>query len=161
MGYPMAGHLVKAGHDVAAYNRTKAVAERFVEEHPGARLAQSPRDASTGAEVTILIVGNDDSVRSVAFGDDGAFAGLDDGSLLIDHTTASATVAHELAEAGAARNINVLDAPVSGGEAGAQNGVLTIMCGGPQEAFDTAEPVISAYSKTRTCLLYTSDAADE
>ena len=150
MGYPMAGHLVTAGYDVAVFNRTTAVAERFIEEHPGARLAESPRDAATGADAAISIVGNDDSVRSVAFGDDGALAGLADGTLLIDHTTASATIAHELADAANARDIAVLDAPVSGGEAGAVNGVMTIMCGGSEKAFKVAEPIISTYSKTRT-----------
>lgn len=152
MGYPMAGHLVAAGHDVAVFNRTTTVAERFCDEHPGARLANSPADACAGAEVGVLIVGNDDSVRSVALGEAGALAGLDAGAVLIDHTTASATVAIELGEAAAVSGVGFIDAPVSGGESGAQNGVLTIMCGGDQSTFDRVEPIMTAYSGTRTLI---------
>jgi len=152
MGYPMAGHLLNNGHDVTVFNRTTEVAEKFVAEHPLATMAASPAQAAQGAEAAILIVGNDDSVRSVVLGPDGALAGLADGALLIDHTTASATVARELAEAAAPRNIDVLDAPVSGGEAGAQNGVLTIMCGGTQTTFDRADALMSSYGKTRTLI---------
>ena len=152
MGYPMAGHLVSAGHQVSVYNRTASVAERFVAEFPQATLATSPADACNGADVGILIVGNDDSVRAVALGPEGALAGLAEGSILIDHTTASATIAHELGDAAAAKGIGSLDAPVSGGEAGAQNGVLTIMCGGDEQTFATAAPLIDAYSKTRTLI---------
>ena len=157
MGYPMAAHLLKNGHDVRVFNRTTEVAERFCQEHPTATLASSPREACNGADVGVLIVGNDDSVRSVAFGDDGALAGLSAGSILIDHTTASATVAEELQDAATAVGIASLDAPVSGGEAGAVNGVLTIMCGGDESTFDAALPILDSYA----CLLYTSDAADE
>ena len=152
MGFPMAGHLVRGEHDVTVFNRTTSVAERFVEEHPEARLASSPAQAAKDADATFLIVGNDDSVRSVALGPDGALAGMPDGSILIDHTTASATVAHELAEAAAPKNIGALDAPVSGGEAGAQNGVLTVMCGGTQDTFDKADAYMPAYGKTRTLI---------
>lgn len=152
MGYPMAGHLVESGHDVTVFNRTTEVAERFVAQHPDARLAHSPAEATTDADAGFLIVGNDDSVRSVALGPDGALAGLPDGSLLIDHTTASATVAHELANAAASKNIGVLDAPVSGGEAGAQNGVLTIMCGGTEDTFERADAWMQSYGKTRTLI---------
>lgn len=152
MGYPMAGHLVQAGHDVAVFNRTTAVAERFCAEHQAARLANSPADACAGAEVGVLIVGNDDSVRSVALGEDGALAGLDAGAVLIDHTTASAAVAIELGEAAATSGVGFIDAPVSGGESGAQNGVLTIMCGGDQSTFDGVEPIMTAYSGTRTLI---------
>lgn len=152
MGYPMAGHLVEGGHDVTVFNRTTEVAERFVAQHPDARLAHSPAGATTNADAGFLIVGNDDSVRSVALGPDGALAGLPDGSLLIDHTTASATVAHELANAAASKNIGVLDAPVSGGEAGAQNGVLTIMCGGTEDTFERADAWMQSYGKTRTLI---------
>lgn len=152
MGYPMAGHLVEGGHDVTVFNRTTEVAERFVAQHPDARLAHSPAEATTNADAGFLIVGNDDSVRSVALGPDGALAGLPDGSLLIDHTTASATVAHELANAAASKNIGVLDAPVSGGEAGAQNGVLTIMCGGTEDTFERADAWMQSYGKTRTLI---------
>lgn len=152
MGYPMAGHLVDAGHDVAVFNRTRSVADRFCDEHPEARLAVSPADASDGADVAILIVGNDDSVRSVALGDDGALAGLDPGGVLIDHTTASATVAIEVGDAAATLDIGFVDAPVSGGESGAQTGVLTIMCGGDQPTFDRVEPIMAAYSGTQTLI---------
>ncbi len=152
MGFPMAGHLVHAGHDVSVFNRTSEVAERFCAEHPKATLASSPREASEGVDVAILIVGNDDSVRSVAFGPDGALAAMGEGSILIDHTTVSATVADELAAAGAQRGVATLDAPVSGGEAGAQNGVLTIMCGGEESTFAIAEPIMASYSKTRTLI---------
>jgi 3-hydroxyisobutyrate dehydrogenase-like beta-hydroxyacid dehydrogenase len=152
MGYPMAGHLVAAGHDVAVFNRTTDVANRFCAEHVGARLALSPADACRGADVGILIVGNDDSVRSVALGADGALSGLSSGAILIDHTTASATVAGELADAGRAKGVGVIDAPVSGGEAGAQNGVLTIMCGGEEQTFEQIEPIMTAYSQTRTLI---------
>ncbi len=152
MGYPMAGHLVSAGHDVTVYNRTASVSERFVAEHPAAKRAATPAEAAAGADVVFLIVGNDDSVRSVALGDDGALAAMPEGSVLVDHTTASATVAIELGEAAQARNISVIDGPVSGGESGAQNGVLTIMCGGTDDAFATAEPIMAAYSGTRTLI---------
>ena len=152
MGYPMAGHLVTAGHEVAVFNRTTEVASRFCAEHAGARLADSPADACRGVDVGIMIVGNDDSVRSVALGADGALSGLSSGAILIDHTTASATVAVELSDAGRAKGVGVIDAPVSGGESGAQNGVLTIMCGGEDATFDQVEPLIKAYSKTRTLI---------
>lgn len=152
MGYPMAAHLLKNGHDVRVFNRTTEVAERFCQEHPTATLASSPREACNGADVGVLIVGNDDSVRSVAFGDDGALAGLSAGSILIDHTTASATVAEELQDAATAVGIASLDAPVSGGEAGAVNGVLTIMCGGDESTFDAALPILDSYAKTRTLI---------
>ena len=152
MGYPMADNLLKADHDVRVFNRTTEVAERFCSEHPTATLASTPRQACEGADAGVLIVGNDDSVRSVAFGDDGALAGLTEGTILIDHTTASATIADELAEAAAARGVGSLDAPVSGGEAGAVNGTLTIMCGGDQQTFDAAQPIIDSYSKTRTLI---------
>lgn len=148
----MAGHLVTAGHEVAVFNRTTEVASRFCAEHAGARLASSPADACRGVDVGIMIVGNDDSVRSVALGADGALSGLSSGAILIDHTTASATVAVELSDAGRAKGVGVIDAPVSGGESGAQNGVLTIMCGGEDATFDQVEPIIKAYSKTRTLI---------
>lgn len=152
MGYPMAAHLVDAGHDVRVYNRTTSVTERFCTENPTATAASSPREACSAADVGILIVGNDASVRAVALGDDGALAGLAPGAVLVDHTTVSATLAAELAEAGAAVGVSALDAPVSGGEGGAINGVLTIMCGGEQETFDTVAPILDAYSKTKTLI---------
>lgn len=152
MGYPMASHLVADGHDVAVFNRTTEVAERFVQQHGSASLASTPAEAAAVADAAILIVGNDDSVRAVALGPDGALAGLPDGALLIDHTTASATVAHELAEAASKRQIGALDAPVSGGETGAQNGVLTIMCGGTPDTFERADALMCSYGKTRTLI---------
>lgn len=152
MGYPMAAHLVNDGHEVRVFNRTQQVSKRFCSENPSAQLAQTPREACEDADFGVLIVGNDDSVRQVAWGDDGALAGLREGSILIDHTTVSATIADELAAAGDQKAIGTLDAPVSGGEAGAQNGVLTIMCGGQQAVFDLAEPVMASYSKTRNLI---------
>ena len=152
MGYPMAANLLKDGHDVRVFNRTTEVAEKFCAEYPNAVLAATPREACEGADVGVLIVGNDDSVRSVAFGDDGALAGLAAGTILIDHTTASATIAEELADAAGAVGVGSLDAPVSGGEAGAVNGVLTIMCGGDEATFNAARQVMDSYSKTRTLI---------
>lgn len=152
MGYPMAGHLVEAGHHVAVYNRTTAVAERFCAEHPGVRLARTPADACNGAAVGMLIVGHDDSVRSTALGADGAIAGLADGAVLVDHTTASASIAVELGQAAADVGVGFIDAPVSGGESGAQNGVLTVMCGGDEPTFSIVEPLMAAYSGTRTLI---------
>ncbi len=152
MGYPMAGHLVEAGHEVTVFNRTSSVAERFVAEHPSATLASSPAAAAAGVDAAILIVGDDDSVRSVAMGENGVLSTLSEGAILIDHTTASATLARELADAAAPKNVGLLDAPVSGGESGAQNGVLTIMCGGSEQTFDLADPIMAAYGKTRTLI---------
>ena len=152
MGYPMAGHLVAAGHSVTVYNRTTSVAERFVAEHAGSQMATTPAGAAADADVVFLIVGNDNSVRSVALGADGALSSMGEGAILVDHTTASADVALELGEAAAASGVAVIDAPVSGGESGAQNGVLTVMCGGEQAAFDQVEPLMAAYSGTRTLI---------
>jgi len=152
MGYPMAGHLIDAGHEVAVFNRTTDVATRFCDDFPAARHASSPANACDGAEVGMLIVGNDDSVRSVALGPDGAFEGLGPGSVLVDHTTASAALASELGEEAAGRGVGFIDAPVSGGESGAQNGVLTVMCGGDESTFERVEPLIAAYAKTRTLI---------
>jgi 3-hydroxyisobutyrate dehydrogenase-like beta-hydroxyacid dehydrogenase len=148
----MAGHLVDAGHEVAVFNRTASVAERFGEEHPGARIATTPAEACEGAEIGMLIVGNDDSVRSVALGPDGALAGMSAGGVLVDHTTASAKLAIELAAVAGELDIGFIDAPVSGGEAGAQNGVLTVMCGGDAAPFSRVEPIMEAYSGTRTLI---------
>ena len=156
MGYPMAGHLAAAGQSVTVYNRTAAKAQKWIGEH-GGRAASTPREAAAGAGVVFMCVGNDDDVRSVAYGDDGALAGMSDGAVLVDHTTASADLARELAgAAGAAtsageRGLGFLDAPVSGGHAGAENGALTVMVGGEQAAFDAALPLIDAYA--RSCVL--------
>ena len=146
MGYPMAGHLQRQGHEVCVYNRSPAKAERWVAEFSG-RHAPTPAEAACGAEFVMTCVGNDDDLRSVVLGEQGALAGMAQGSVLIDHTTASARVARELAQQAAGRGVAFLDAPVSGGQAGAENGVLTVMVGGEAEAFARAEPVIAAYAR--------------
>jgi len=144
MGYPMAGHLAAKGHEVTVYNRTAAKAERWVAEHKG-RKAATPREAASGAEFVFACVGNDDDVRAVMLGADGALAGMTQGTVLVDHTTASAGLARELAAAGKAKGIGVLDAPVSGGEAGAKNGRLTVMVGGEAAIFDRTKPMMDCY----------------
>ncbi len=147
MGYPMAGHLkAKGGHDVTVFNRSAAKAQKWADEHGGAHAA-TPREAARDADFVFCCVGNDDDVRSVIYGDDGAFAGMKPGAMLIDNTTASAELARELAEAASAKGFKFIDAPVSGGQAGAENGALTVMCGGEQGDFDAAKPVIDAYAK--------------
>jgi 3-hydroxyisobutyrate dehydrogenase-like beta-hydroxyacid dehydrogenase len=150
MGYPMAGHLAAKGHAVTVYNRTERRAAAWVEEHGNARAA-TPAAAADGAELVFACVGNDADLRAVTVGEGGAFAALAPGAVFVDHTTASAAVARELAEAAEARGADFLDAPVSGGQAGAQNGTLTVMCGGEEEAYALAEPVILAYA--RACRL--------
>jgi 3-hydroxyisobutyrate dehydrogenase len=146
MGGPMARHLAGAGHEVTVYNRTMARAAAWVAAH-GGRAAPSPAAAASGADVVLACVGADDDLRAVTVGPGGAFAAMRPGALFIDHTTVSAAIARELAEAGAERDLLVLDAPVSGGQAGAENGQLTIMCGGTAAAFAAAEPVMTAYAK--------------
>lgn len=146
MGFPMARHLVAAGHDLTVYNRTSAKAGAWVAAH-GGRAAPSPAAAASGADVVFTCVGNDADLRSVVLGPDGAFAAMTKGALFVDHTTVSASIARELAEAGEARGLHVVDAPVSGGQAGAEAGQLTIMCGGQAAAFARAEPVMAAYAK--------------
>jgi 3-hydroxyisobutyrate dehydrogenase len=146
MGYPMAGYLAKAGHEVTVYNRTAAKAEAWAGEHGGAS-APTPAEAARGAEFVMACVGNDDDLRAVCLGDEGAFAGMDEGTVFVDHTTVSAAVTRELYDAAEAGGIAFVDAPVSGGQAGAENGQLAVMCGGDQAAYDRAEPVIAAYAK--------------
>ena len=146
MGYPMAGHLAGAGHEVTVYNRTAAKAGAWTLEHGGATGA-TPAAAAQGAEMVMACVGNDDDLRSVCLGPDGAFATMAEGSIFVDHTTVSAAVTRELYEAARVKGIAFVDAPVSGGQAGAENGQLSIMCGGDQADFDRAEPVIAVYSK--------------
>jgi len=146
MGYPMAGHLAAAGHDVTVYNRTAAKAAAWVDQHGGAA-APSPRAAAEGARLVMACVGNDDDLRSVCLGEEGAFAGMTEGAIFVDHTTVSARVTRELAAVGAKIGLGFVDAPVSGGQAGAENGQLVVMCGGTQAAFDAAEPVIAAFAK--------------
>ena len=151
MGYPMAGHLARAGHRVTVYNRTAAKAQQWVAEHGGAS-APTPREAAQGADIVFACVGNDDDLRSVVLGDQGAFAGMKPGAIFMDHTTASAEVARELGAQAEARGLAFIDAPVSGGNLGALNGVLTVMCGGPAAAFAKAQPVAMAFAKAVTLL---------
>jgi 3-hydroxyisobutyrate dehydrogenase len=146
MGYPMAGHLVAKGHDVTVYNRTPAKAEAWVAQH-GGRAAPTPRAAAEGQEIVFACVGNDDDLRQVTNGPDGAFAGMANGAIFVDHTTASANVARELHAAAKTQGVGFVDAPVSGGQAGAQNGVLTVMCGGEAEPYGKAEPVIMSFAR--------------
>ncbi|MDY8109420.1 NAD(P)-dependent oxidoreductase [Fulvimarina sp. 2208YS6-2-32] len=147
MGYPMAGHLKnKGGHDVTVWNRSSAKAEKWAGEHGGSHAA-TPREAASGAQFVFMCVGNDDDVRSVVYGDDGVLAGMESGATLIDNTTASAELARELADACGKKGVKFIDAPVSGGQAGAENGQLTVMCGGKQDDFDAARPVIESYAK--------------
>jgi len=148
MGYPMAGHLARAGYQTRVYNRTTAKAEKWCKEY-GGDFATTPREAAEGADFVFVCVGNDDDLRSVVFGDDGALAGCGDNAILVDHTTASANVAREIA---AEAKVPFLDAPVSGGQAGAENGVLTVMMGGEQAAFDAAKPVIMSYARAAELL---------
>ena len=146
MGYPMAGHLAKAGHEVTVYNRTAAKAERWAGEHGGS-YAATPREAAAGAEFVMACVGNDDDLRSVVLGEDGALAGMASGTVFVDHTTVSAAVTRELYAAAKDRGVGFVDAPVSGGQAGAENGQLGIMCGGDAGDYARAEPVIEVYAK--------------
>ncbi|MDA7418892.1 NAD(P)-dependent oxidoreductase [Xenophilus arseniciresistens] len=153
MGYPMAAHLAAAGHQVTVYNRNGAKAQAWVAEAGSAhRAAPTPREAAAGAEIVFCCVGNDDDLRSVVLGDDGAFAGMAAGAIFVDHTTASANVARELSAAAGARGLQFIDAPVSGGQAGAQNGVLTVMCGGDATAFEQVKPVAEAFARAFTLL---------
>ncbi|MFY8275085.1 NAD(P)-dependent oxidoreductase [Pseudoalteromonas sp. SSDWG2] len=146
MGYPMAGHLQNAGFDVCVYNRTQAKAQQWVEQY-GGRSAATPALAAKDAEFVFVCVGNDDDVRSVIYGDDGALAGMSAGTYLVDHTTTSADLARELGSVASDKGIAFIDAPVSGGQAGAENGVLTVMCGGDEHAFATVQPVMDAFSR--------------
>jgi len=146
MGYPMAGHLAAKGHELCVYNRTAARAEAWVEAH-GGRMAPTPFDAAKGAEFVMACVGDDDDLREVVTGEAGALHGMDEGAVFVDHTTVSSRVTEEMAAAATARGVAFVDAPVSGGQAGAENGQLVIMCGGPEEAFARAEPIMGAYAK--------------
>ncbi len=152
MGYPMAGHLALAGHHVTVYNRNPAKAKEWCTEFPGHASAATPREAAHGADMVFCCVGNDNDLRAVMLGADGALAGTKSGALLIDHTTASADVARELCAAAIAKGVHFVDAPVSGGEAGAINGMLTVMCGGESAAFERAKPVGMAFSKAFTLM---------
>ena len=153
MGYPMAGHLASAGHTVTVYNRTATKSEAWCAEFKGVatvKHAKTPREAAQGADIVFCCVGNDDDLRSVVLGADGAFAGMQQGAVFVDHTTASAAVARELYGAARTLGLQFLDAPVSGGQAGAQNGQLTVMCGGDAAAFDAVRPTAMAFSRAFT-----------
>ena len=147
MGAPMAGHLVAAGHEVRVWNRTRARADDWAASNDGT-VARTAGEAARGAGFVMACVGNDDDLRAVCTGADGAFEGMAEGAIFVDHTTVSAMVTREMADAAGARGAAFVDAPVSGGQAGAENGVLSIMCGGPQAAFDAAEPIMAAYGRT-------------
>ena len=151
MGYPMAGHLAKAGHTVTVYNRTAAKAAQWVAEH-GHQRGATPQAAAEGAAIVFACVGNDDDLRSITLGEHGAFAGMAPGAVFVDHTTASAAIARELSAAASARGLHFIDAPVSGGNLGAVNGVLTVMCGGDAASFAAVRPVAMAFAKAVTLI---------
>ena len=151
MGFPMAGHLAAKGHEVTVYNRTFAKAEEWTKKHKGSA-ARTPKEAAAGKEIVFCCVGNDEHLRAVVLGDDGAFAGMAKGAIFVDNTTASADIARELHAEAKKRGIDFIDAPVSGGQAGAENGQLTVMCGGEQAPFDKMKPVADAYAKAITLI---------
>ncbi len=151
MGYPMAGYLAKAGHDTVVYNRTTKKADCWIEVYGGTR-AETPKAAASGADIAFLCVGNDDDVREVVFGEESILAGMREGGIIVDHTTASATVAREIHARAAEKGVGFLDAPVSGGQAGAETGQLTVMVGGDQQVFDRARPVIDCYARAITLI---------
>ena len=151
MGYPMAGYLINAGHEVVVFNRTASKADAWVDQYGGAR-EDTPSSAASEAAIVFCCVGNDDDVRAVILGDDGVLHGIRDGSVIVDHTTASATVAREVYAAAAAKNVGFLDAPLSGGQAGAENGQLTIMVGGDEDIYQRALPVMDCYAKACTLI---------
>ncbi|WP_394190396.1 NAD(P)-dependent oxidoreductase [Pseudoalteromonas atlantica] len=146
MGYPMAGHLVNAGHTVTVYNRTTAKAQQWAEQFNG-EVALTPALAAQGADIVFLCVGNDNDLRSVVYGEDGVLAGMAAGTILVDHTTTSAEVAREVSAKAALQNVAFIDAPVSGGQAGAENGVLTVMAGGDEAVFAKVQPIMAAFSR--------------
>ena len=151
MGFPMAGHLAKAGHDVTVYNRTAAKAEAWAAKHKG-RAAATPAEAARGQDLVLACVGNDNDLRSVVMGDAGAFATMGKGAIFVDHTTASAEIARELDAEARRRGLGFIDAPVSGGQSGAENGQLGIMCGGDEATYARAEPVLKTYAKAITLI---------
>ena len=149
MGYPVAGHLQKAGHEVCVFNRTKAKAEAWQKEFQG-KTADTPKDAASGAQFVFLCVGNDDDVRSVVYGENGVLAGMAPGSILVDHTTTSAVLAREIAEKCSEKGVSVVDAPVTGGESGAKQGLLSVLCGGDDLTVNLIRPIVAAYSSSIT-----------
>lgn len=146
MGYPMAGHLANAGHNVSVYNRTTAKAQQWVQRYSG-EVALTPALAAKGADIVFMCVGNDDDLRSVVYGEDGVLAGMAENTVLVDHTTTSAEVAREISAKAALQNVAFIDAPVSGGQAGAENGILTVMAGGDEAVFAKVQPVMAAFSR--------------
>jgi 3-hydroxyisobutyrate dehydrogenase/2-hydroxy-3-oxopropionate reductase len=152
MGYPMAGHLSRAGHQVTVYNRSSAKAQAWLADCPGQSSAPTPREAAAGADIVFACVGNDADLRSVVLGPDGAFAGMKPGAVFVDHTTASASVARELSAIALEKGLQFIDAPVSGGQAGAENGMLTVMCGGDAKSFERVKPVAMAFSRAFTLI---------
>jgi 3-hydroxyisobutyrate dehydrogenase len=151
MGYPMAGHLVEAGHTVTVFNRTRGKAEAWAADH-GGTIAETPAVAAKNAAFVFTCVGNDEDLRSVTYGDDGVLAGMTENAVLVDHSTVSATVARELNAAARERGAHFLDAPISGGQSGAEQGVLTVMAGGEKAVFDRAKPVIAAFARAVTLM---------
>lgn len=151
MGFPMAGHLARAGHSVTVYNRTRAKAEKWVKEHNG-KLAASPREAAQGAQIVFSCVGNDHDLRQVTLGSDGAFAGMQGGAIYVDHSTVSANVSRELEATARTAGFSFLDAPISGGQVGAEKGMLTIMVGGDAQTFATAQPLMAHYGRAVTLM---------
>ena len=151
MGFPMSGHLASKGYDVVVYNRSASKSEEWLKQHKGTSKS-TPREASQGCDIVFACVGNDDDVRSVVYGENGALEGMESQAVFVDHTTASANLAHELAEAAKEKNIRFIDAPVSGGQAGAENGVLTVMCGGNETIFAKVQPVIDSYARAVTLM---------
>lgn len=149
MGYPVAGHLQKAGHEVCVFNRTKAKAETWQKEFQG-KTADTPKDAASGAQFVFLCVGNDDDVRSVVYGENGVLAGMAPGSILVDHTTTSAVLAREIAEKCSEKGVSFVDAPVTGGESGAKQGLLSVLCGGDDLTVNLIRPIVAAYSSSIT-----------
>lgn len=149
MGYPVAGHLQKAGHEVCVFNRTKAKAEAWQKEFQG-KTADTPKDAASGAQFVFLCVGNDDDVRSVVYGENGVLAGMAPGSILVDHTTTSAVLAREIAEKCSEKGVSFVDAPVTGGESGAKQGLLSVLCGGDDLTVNLIRPIVAAYSSSIT-----------
>lgn len=149
MGYPMAGHLQKAGHEVCVFNRTKAKAEAWQKEYQG-KTADTPRDAASGAQFVFLCVGNDDDVRSVVYGENGVLAGMAPGSILVDHTTTSAVLAREISGKCAEKGVSFIDAPVTGGESGAKQGSLSVLCGGDELTVNLIRPIVAAYASSIT-----------
>ncbi len=151
MGYPMAGYLVNAGHEVTVFNRTRSTADAWVDQYGGS-CAESPADAASNAEIVFCCVGNDDDVRAVILADEGVLEGIGDGAAIVDHTTASALVAREVCDAACKKNVGFLDAPLSGGQAGAENGQLTIMIGGDEDVYQRVLPVMDCYAKACTLI---------